>query len=94
VLLKMVAHSLAFAALLGLLLFLPAGTLAWPQAWVFMALFIGCSEALGVWLKKTDPELLAARMKVADQRRPEIQRPSGDGRDLGRLHWVVWLYGG
>jgi hypothetical protein len=41
VLLKMVAHSLAFAALLGLLLFLPAGTLAWPQAWVFMALFIG-----------------------------------------------------
>jgi protein-S-isoprenylcysteine O-methyltransferase Ste14 len=71
VLLKMVAHSLAFGALLGLLLFLPAGTLAWPQAWVFMALFIGCSEAIGVWLKKTDPDLLAARMKSpisADQK--------------------------
>ena len=70
-LLKMVAHSLAFGALLGLLLFLPAGTLAWPQAWVFMALFIGCSEAIGVWLKKTDPDLLAARMKSpisADQK--------------------------
>ena len=70
-LLKMVAHSLAFAALLGLLLFLPAGTLAWPQAWVFMALFIGCSEAIGVWLKKSDPDLLAARMKSpisADQK--------------------------
>jgi hypothetical protein len=46
VLLKMVAHSLAFAALLGLLLFLPAGTLAWPQAWVFMALFIGLLEPI------------------------------------------------
>jgi protein-S-isoprenylcysteine O-methyltransferase Ste14 len=71
VLLKMVAHSLAFAAFLGLLLFLPAGTLAWPQAWVFMALFIGCSEAIGVWLKKSDPDLLAARMKSpisADQK--------------------------
>ena len=70
-LLKMVAHSLAFGALLGLLLFLPAGTLAWPQAWVFMALFIGCSEAIGVWLKKSDPDLLAARMKSpisADQK--------------------------
>jgi protein-S-isoprenylcysteine O-methyltransferase Ste14 len=71
VLLKMVAHSLAFAALLGLLLFLPAGTLAWPQAWVFMALFIGCSEAIGVWLKKSDSDLLAARKKwpiSADQK--------------------------
>jgi protein-S-isoprenylcysteine O-methyltransferase Ste14 len=37
---------------------------------VFMALFIGCSEAIG-WLKKGDPELLAARMKSpisADQK--------------------------
>jgi protein-S-isoprenylcysteine O-methyltransferase Ste14 len=42
-----------------------------PQAWVFMALFIGCSKAIGVWLKKTDPDLLAARMKSpisADQK--------------------------
>jgi protein-S-isoprenylcysteine O-methyltransferase Ste14 len=71
VLLKMVAHSLAFAALLGLLLFLPAGTVAWPQAWVFMAIFIGCSEAIGIWLTKSDPDLLAARMKSpisADQK--------------------------
>ena len=69
--LKMIAHSLAFAALLALLLFLPAGTLAWRQAWVLMALFIGCSEAIGVWLKKSDPDLLAARMKSpfsADQK--------------------------
>jgi hypothetical protein len=47
VLLKMVAHSLTFPVLLGLLLFLPAGTMAWSQAWVFMALIIGCSEAIG-----------------------------------------------
>jgi protein-S-isoprenylcysteine O-methyltransferase Ste14 len=63
VLLKMIAQSLVFAIFLGLLLFLPAGTLAWPQAWVFMALFIACSEATGLWLLKTDPALLAARMK-------------------------------
>jgi protein-S-isoprenylcysteine O-methyltransferase Ste14 len=62
VLLKMLAHSLAFAVVLGVLLFVPAGTLAWPQAWVFMALFIGCSEATGLWLARRDPALLAARM--------------------------------
>ena len=70
-LLKMVAHSLAFPVVLGLLLFLPAGTMVWPQAWVFMALFIGCSEAIGVWLAKSDPDLLAERMRSplsADQK--------------------------
>jgi protein-S-isoprenylcysteine O-methyltransferase Ste14 len=45
--------------------------LAWPQGWVFFALFFGCSQALGLWLLKTDPALLAERMKSplsADQR--------------------------
>ena len=73
-LVKMLAHSLAFAVLLGLLLFLPAGTPAWPQAWVFIVLFVGCSEAIGVWLKGTDPDLLAERMKSpisADQKRSD-----------------------
>ncbi len=68
---KMVLHTLASAILLGVLLFLPAGTLAWPQAWVLIGLFIGCSEATGVWLRKSDPELFAARMKSplsADQK--------------------------
>ena len=59
----MIGHSLVFGVVLGLLLFLPAGTLAWPQAWVFMALFIGCSEAMGLWLSRRDPALLAQRMK-------------------------------
>jgi len=63
VLLKMIGHSLVSGVVLGLLLFLPAGTLAWPQAWVFMALFIGCSEAMGLWLSRRDPALLAQRMK-------------------------------
>jgi protein-S-isoprenylcysteine O-methyltransferase Ste14 len=69
--LKMVLQHLALAALLVVLLFLPAGTLAWPQAWVFLALFWGCSLALGVWLRITNPALLAERMKSpisADQK--------------------------
>ncbi len=61
--LKMIAQSVAFTILLSLLFFLPAGTLAWPQGWVFIALFVGCSQGMGVWLMLTNPALLAERMK-------------------------------
>jgi protein-S-isoprenylcysteine O-methyltransferase Ste14 len=60
---RMIVRSIVGSALLGLILFVPAGTLAWPQAWVFLALFIGCSIAIGFWLWNADPELLAERMK-------------------------------
>src|SRR5579864_408882 len=60
---KAVVQTLASIVCAGLLLFLPAGTLAWPQAWIFLALFAGCSQAIGVWLLKTDPALLAERMR-------------------------------
>src|SRR6266545_3201588 len=46
---SIIIQSAASLALSALLLFLPAGTLAWPQAWVFLVLFYGCSEAMGVW---------------------------------------------
>jgi protein-S-isoprenylcysteine O-methyltransferase Ste14 len=69
--LKAIVQNLAFTVLLAVLLFLPAGTLAWPRGWIFLALFVGCSQATGVWLLKTDPALLSERMKSplsADQR--------------------------
>jgi protein-S-isoprenylcysteine O-methyltransferase Ste14 len=55
------------ASLLGLLvmaalLFLPAGTLAYWQAWVFIAVFAGASSAITVYLAIRDPQLLERRM--------------------------------
>jgi protein-S-isoprenylcysteine O-methyltransferase Ste14 len=55
-------NLITLAVIIGLL-FLPAGTLRWPQGWIFLALLIGCSLALGLWLRRTDPALLAERMK-------------------------------
>ncbi|HST74352.1 MAG TPA: isoprenylcysteine carboxylmethyltransferase family protein [Acetobacteraceae bacterium] len=69
--LKAVVQNLAFTVLLALMLFLAAGTPAWPQGWIFLVLFVACSQATGLWLLKTDPALLAERMKSpfsADQR--------------------------
>jgi protein-S-isoprenylcysteine O-methyltransferase Ste14 len=70
-LLRLIGRCFLGAAFLGLVLFIPAGTMAWPQAWIFVALFTGCSLATAVWMGRTDPDLLAARMRSpmsADQK--------------------------
>jgi protein-S-isoprenylcysteine O-methyltransferase Ste14 len=46
------------------LLLLPAGTLNYWQAWVFMAVFVGASAAVTVYLAIHDPKLLDRRMRV------------------------------
>ncbi len=74
---------------MALLLFAAAGTLAWPSAWVFILLFFGLSQWLGLWLARYDPALLAERMK------PPVQRgqPLWDKVFLLGLSafWVGWL---
>jgi protein-S-isoprenylcysteine O-methyltransferase Ste14 len=60
---KLLLQNLIWIVAMGALLFAPAGTLHWPAAWVFLAtigiLGVGC----GLWLAKTDPALLAERMR-------------------------------
>jgi protein-S-isoprenylcysteine O-methyltransferase Ste14 len=56
--------SLFGALLMATLVFLPAGTLNYWQAWVFLSVFAGASAAITVHLAITDPALLERRMKV------------------------------
>jgi protein-S-isoprenylcysteine O-methyltransferase Ste14 len=49
---------------LGLLLFLPAGTPNYWQAWVLIAVFVLGSNALGLYLAIHDPELLERRKQA------------------------------
>jgi protein-S-isoprenylcysteine O-methyltransferase Ste14 len=52
------------AIALGLLLFLPAATLNYWQAWVFIVVFLVSVNAIGVYLSLKDPALLERRKKV------------------------------
>ncbi len=52
------------ALALAVLLFLPAWTLAYWQAWVFIVVFTGSADAIGVYLATHDPALLERRKKV------------------------------
>ena len=46
----------------GLVLFLPAGTLAWPAAWAYLVMLFGFTIGITVWLSRFNPELLEERM--------------------------------
>jgi protein-S-isoprenylcysteine O-methyltransferase Ste14 len=76
----------------GLILFTSAGTFHWPQAWVFLALCVGGGLAIGAWLKRTNPELLAERTKspLDYQERPR-DRLISIGIMSGMSAWLVLM---
>jgi len=47
---------------MALLLFFPAGTVRYWQAWVYLAIFFGASTLTTLYLMKEDPALLERRM--------------------------------
>src|SRR5262249_21659686 len=51
------------AVVMALLLFVPAGTVHYWQAWVYLSIFIGTSALTTLYLLKTDRALLERRMR-------------------------------
>ena len=84
---KLLLQNTIFVVALGALLFASAGTLHWPAAWVFLCRR-DLGPACGLWLAKTDPALLAERM------RPTIQadQPAADKKFM--LMFVLWRRSG
>ncbi len=92
----------AETAVFALLLFGSAGTVDWPAGWIFMALFFVPAVLLTASLARSDPALLAERMKPMFQK----DQPVWDrvflavigvaflgwlvlmGLDAGRYHWT------
>jgi protein-S-isoprenylcysteine O-methyltransferase Ste14 len=62
----MVVESVEFLVI-ALALFLPAGTVAWPAAWVFLGLIFVCSLPMTWWFLKYDPGLIEERMHLRAQ---------------------------
>jgi protein-S-isoprenylcysteine O-methyltransferase Ste14 len=60
---RLLKQTLIGIGVMGALLFAPAGTLHWPAAWVFLATMLILGFGSGLWLAKSDPELLAERMR-------------------------------
>ncbi|WP_371360782.1 hypothetical protein [Afipia sp. GAS231] len=64
---KLLLQNTLFIVALGALLFVTAGSLNWPAAWVFLVTNAIIGPACGLWLAWADPALLAERMRPTFQ---------------------------
>jgi protein-S-isoprenylcysteine O-methyltransferase Ste14 len=61
---RTVASILMVPLLLGLLIFLPAGTWAWARGWLFFVVFLLAMAALALYLWRVNPEIFVARSRI------------------------------
>ncbi len=62
------------AAAMALVLFLPAGTVDYWEAWIYLAVFFGASIPITIYLMKNSPALLRRRLRAgptAEKRKPQ-----------------------
>jgi len=62
--LRALAGLIQLLVIMALLIFVPAGTLDYPQAWIFLAVFFTPVLAITIYLMKNDPKLLERRIKA------------------------------
>ena len=65
---RLIVQTFIWFGTMAILLFLAAGTLAWPGAWAYLILMIVLSFTLGIDLARRDPGLLQERMGSPLQR--------------------------
>ena len=87
---QLLLQNSIFVVALGALLFASAGTLDWPAAWVFLVVSAIIGPACGLWLAKTDPALLAERLRPTFQ----ADQPAADKKFMlafvvATLIWLV-----
>lgn len=61
---KLLLQNSLFLVAMAAVLFASAGTLHWPGAWAFLTTSAVLGPACGLWLARTDPALLAERMRL------------------------------
>lgn len=103
---KRIVHSFISALIVAALLFLSAGRLDWPAAWIFCGLFLAYLLAVTIWGARADPDLMNERGRRPDNvkrwdqvlvalRLPLLFGiPVIAGLDAGRFEWsavpLVW----
>ncbi len=60
--LSVILQNLIWVVFFGVVLFLPAGTLAFPGGWAFIGAMLIGGIWISLWLYKRDPELLRKRL--------------------------------
>ena len=66
-----VAKFLAGGVLVGALLFIPAGTFAWPQGWRLMGILFVPMFCAGLVMLRKNPELLRKRLNAREEQKEQ-----------------------
>lgn len=85
--LRSIIGFLTLVFILGLALFLSAGTLRFWQAWVYLTVFSVCVILITVYLAKYDPRLLASRVQAGPT--AETQRSQQIIQSLASLFFIA-----
>src|ERR1700732_1027683 len=81
---KWLVQTIIWLGIIAILLFVPAGTVNWSGAWIFLVEALLVSLVLGLWLARHDPALLKERL------RPPIQKGAvNPGQDYYRIVGVA-----
>ena len=86
---QLIIRTVLWLAGMAALLFIPAGTLNWPGAWIFLLEMCVWTFGMGAWLAGHDPELLAERLKPLNQ--PGQERWDKILITGAALLWAAWL---
>ena len=70
-LIKVLMRFVLAIIVLGLIFFLPAGSIKFWEAWAYMGILFIPMIFVGIYLLKNDPELLERRMKMKEKEEPQ-----------------------
>jgi hypothetical protein len=70
---KWLIQIVLWQGVMAILLFVPAGTINWTGAWIFLIETFVVSVVLGLWLARHDPVLLKERLRSPIQKGRSIQ---------------------
>ena len=71
---RAITRFIAGVILLGVLLFAPAGTFRYPQAWIFMGILFIPMFGAGLVMMAKNPELLEKRLSVKEKESGQLRR--------------------
>ena len=77
------------AAVMGLLVFGPAGTVRYWQGWLYLTVFFGASLLTTLDLMRRDPALLERRMSGGPTAEKRPAQTTRHARRVGRIHRVA-----
>ena len=91
-LMKLLVQTVLWLGVMAILLFVPAGTIRWTGAWIFLMETFAISVVFGLWLARHDPALLKERLRPPIQKGQSIQDKIVTGLlVLLYLGWFVFM---